>query len=341
MIRRSGTEASADLFLEPPPGDCHQKDFTIMVNYEDGQAANTNAKAGEHTSSSLAIDPKTPGVAWPDAWVYLTGDEKLFGKLEGIDQETLRLTTPWQDHLDVPLTRVARHPRRPARPQGDARVVCQAAESTEVRKTMLLAQTKKGEVIAIPGIMEGTDRDKLRFRYQNRTRTLPLQQVEGLVLAARPESRQDEELRPTFSLLGGAVVSGRWKDLDSVTWKIDTAWGQALEPAGRRRSRPCVCAGARCRTSRTSSPARSRRPPFFGHRLSWRRDVNLVGEPLRMNGLAYDHGLAVHSRCILTYDLGGRYSTFETLVGFDDAVKGRGRVDCRVVADGKELYANP
>ena len=39
--------------------------------------------------------------------------------------------------------------------------------------------------------------------------------------------------------------------------------------------------------------------------------------------------------------LSGRYSTFEALVGFDDASKGKGRVDCRVVADGKELYANP
>ena len=51
--------------------------------------------------------------------------------------------------------------------------------------------------------------------------------------------------------------------------------------------------------------------------------------------------MAVHSRCILTYDLNGKYSTFETLVGFDEASRGQGRVDCRVFADGKELYANP
>jgi hypothetical protein len=88
-------------------------------------------------------------------------------------------------------------------------------------------------------------------------------------------------------------------------------------------------------------PGKVEETPFFGHRLPWRRNVNLTGEPLRMNGLAYDRGLAVHSRCILTYDLNGHYSTFEALVGFDDAVKGKGRVDCRVVADGKELFVNP
>ena len=29
------------------------------------------------------------------------------------------------------------------------------------------------------------------------------------------------------------------------------------------------------------------------------------------------------------------------VVGFDDATKGKGRVDCRVFADDKELYADP
>ena len=38
-----------------------------------------------------------------------------------------------------------------------------------------------------------------------------------------------------------------------------------------------------------------------------------------MDGRTYERGLAVHSRCILTFDLNGRYSRFETLVGFDEA----------------------
>jgi hypothetical protein len=339
VIRRSGTEATADLFIEPPAGDCHQKDFTIMVNYEDGQAANTNAKAGEHTSSTLAVDPKMPGVAWPDAWIYLATDEKLFGKLEGIEKETLRLLTPWQDHLSVPLTRVVGFHvgliDRKETPEAFAKRL-----KTRGTEDLLLAQTKKGEVIAVPGILESTERDRLLFHYQNRSRTIPLQQVEGVVLAARPESRQDEESLPIYSLLGGAVISGRWMDLDSSTWKIEMAWGQTLNlPAPEIEA--VRLRGGKMSYLSDLKPDKVEETPFFGHRLPWRRDLNLTGEPLRMNGLAYDHGLAVHSRCILTYDLGGRYSTFETLVGFDDAVKGKGRVDCRVVSDGKELYANP
>ena len=106
VVRRSGTDIAADLFIEPPPGDCHQKNFTITVMYEDGQAGNATVIAQEHTDPKLAVDPKKPAIPLLDTWLYLTGDEKLFGKLEGIGSEALRLTTPWQDHLEVPLNRV-------------------------------------------------------------------------------------------------------------------------------------------------------------------------------------------------------------------------------------------
>jgi hypothetical protein len=339
VIRRSGTDLSADVFLEPPPGDCYQKDFQVAINYQDGQAANATAKAGEHTDPQRAVDPKAPAVPPSDAWVYLTDEGKLFGKLGGILPETLRLTTPWQDHLDVPLTRVAGihlgSLDRKESPESFAkRLKARGSED------LLLAQTKKGEVIAIPGVVEGTENDRLRFRYQGRSRTLPIQQVEGLIMAARQESSPDDPLEPAFSLPGGMVISGRWKDLDASAWKIETAWGQELNlPAAEIQD--VRFRGGKMTYLSDLNPSKVEETPFFGHRLSWRRNVNLLGQPLKINGRTYDRGLAVHSRCSLTYDLNGRYATFEALVGFDDAAQGKGRIDCRVFADGKELYANP
>ena len=88
-------------------------------------------------------------------------------------------------------------------------------------------------------------------------------------------------------------------------------------------------------------PSKVEETPFFGRRSAWRKDVNLAGGPLKMDGRTYERGLAVHSRSSLTYDLEGQYATFEATVGFDDSAKGLGRVDCRVYGDDKELYANP
>ena len=178
VVRRPGNDISADLFLEPPPGDCHQKNFTITVMYEDGQAGNATTTAQEHTDPKLAVDSKKPAVPLLDAWLYLTGDEKLFGKLEGIGQESLRLTTPWQDHLEVPLTRVVgvhlgALERKESVESFAKRLKARGSED------VLLAQTKNGEVIAIPGVLEGVDAE-LRFRYQDRTRTMPLKQWKSL-----------------------------------------------------------------------------------------------------------------------------------------------------------------
>jgi arylsulfatase A len=43
---------------------------------------------------------------------------------------------------------------------------------------------------------------------------------------------------------------------------------------------------------------------------------------------------------VLTYALEGEYQSFKCLVGFDESGRGRGQVICRVMGDGKELYAD-
>jgi hypothetical protein len=204
---------------------------------------------------------------------------------------------------------------------------------------VLLAQTKNGEVLAIAGVVEGTDTDKLRFRYQDKTRTISLKQVEGVLLAVRPESRQADVLRPTFSLPDSVAISGEWKDLDTSNWKILTRWGQELSlPAAEVLD--VKFRGGKVTFLSDLTPTKVEETPYFGHKMPWRRDVNLLGEPLKINGQGFDRGLAVHSRCILTYDLLGKYARFEALLGFDDYSRGKGRVDCRVFADGKEIYSN-
>ncbi|MDR3621826.1 MAG: NPCBM/NEW2 domain-containing protein, partial [Paludisphaera borealis] len=338
VVHRAGTEISADLFLEPPPADCHQKSFTINITYEDNQSANANFQADKHCDPKLAVDPKTPGVEALDAWVYLTGDEKLFGKLGDVVDDKLHLATPWNDQLEIPLARVAAVHLglldRKETPESFAkRLKARGSED------LLLAQTRKGEVVAIAGVLESIKGDRLSFLYQGKSRTLPLKQVEGLIVAARSESRHDE-LRPTFTMAGDVAVSGRWKDLDATIWKVEAPWGQEMKlPAAEIQE--VRFRGGKMTYLSDLEPTKVEEASYFGHRFPWRRNVGLTGDKLKMNGEIYERGIAVHSRSVLTYDLDGRFETFETLVGFDDAARGKGRVVCRVFADGKEIYANP
>ncbi len=168
VIVRTGVEPAADLFLEPPQGDCFQKPFNIMIMYEDNQNGNANTTADVHTDPKLALDAKAPPAARLDGWVHLTGDEKLYGTIDKISQETIRLTLPWKDHLDVPLAKIAGihfgvHDRKESRESFAKRLTTRGSED------LLLAHTKDGEVLAIPGIVEGSEADRLKFRYDGRT----------------------------------------------------------------------------------------------------------------------------------------------------------------------------
>src|SRR5262249_59722487 len=76
--------------------------------------------------------------------------------------------------------------------------------------------------------------------------------------------------------------------------------------------------------------------PWFDRVMAYVRDKSWNNRPLKIDGKTYNRGLAVHSRCVLTYDLGGEFATFRALLGFDEEAGDRGRVLCRVQVEEGE-----
>ena len=59
---------------------------------------------------------------------------------------------------------------------------------------------------------------------------------------------------------------------------------------------------------------------------------------MRVAGSTFDSGLGVHSKCVLHYDVGGKFAAFRAKVGIDDEtldLPRKGSVVFRVAADGK------
>jgi hypothetical protein len=71
--------------------------------------------------------------------------------------------------------------------------------------------------------------------------------------------------------------------------------------------------------------------------LAYVADGSVVGDALRLGGSTYDRGLGMHSESRLTYDLGGNYRRFESLVGLDDRTGRGGSVRVKVLVDGKPV----
>lgn len=77
----------------------------------------------------------------------------------------------------------------------------------------------------------------------------------------------------------------------------------------------------------------------------WKRDRNATGGTLALNlydqqatkALQFKKGIGTHSRCRLTYDLGGDYETFLATVGIDAGTEGKGDCTVSVLGDGQLL----
>lgn len=80
---------------------------------------------------------------------------------------------------------------------------------------------------------------------------------------------------------------------------------------------------------------------FLGDGWTLATDRNVRGEQLRLNTKAgestFAKGLGTHPKMTITYDLAGKYTRFEAVVGLDAATGKRGRADVRIRVDGKEL----
>ncbi len=68
------------------------------------------------------------------------------------------------------------------------------------------------------------------------------------------------------------------------------------------------------------------------------RNVSAGGNPIRIQGVAYERGFGGHSLGCLTIKLDGKATRFIAKVGIDDETGSSGRAEFRVVGDGKTLW---
>lgn len=69
------------------------------------------------------------------------------------------------------------------------------------------------------------------------------------------------------------------------------------------------------------------------------KDVSLDNLPIQLQGTVYPKGLVLHSGVDITYDLGGDYKEFQTVIGVDPALQTASHVKLVVQGDGRELFS--
>ncbi len=203
-----------------------------------------------------------------------------------------------------------------------------------------LVLSRDGGVAEINGRVQGLSDAGLKILYEGQERSIKLERLQALVLASHPVTHTWKGPYQVFRLSSGDMLSAAWLALGEKTCDVKLAWGKDV---AFPRDAVVEVTGRNTKMVNLSemTPLTVEQVPYFDRLISWVRDKSWNNRPLKLDGKTYARGLAVHSRCVLTYDLGGDFATFRAILGFDEDAGDRGRVVCRIVVDDKELFAKP
>lgn len=347
-IARTDVAAEADLYLEPDAIDSHDQKFEVTYTYSDGSTTKSSVTATTHTSDQLKVDKgqqpgQAPVAAAPTgpakAEIYLADSGRLQGEIRGLTPESVTLATAWQADTQVPLVRVRGLWFGQAGPAGaradfDKQLIAPAGEDV----VFLIAPDKSAATVQ--GSVRGLNDGRLTVHFEGADRTVKQERLLGIVFAAQAKSQPVAGPYQVFRLLSGDVLAGQWLGLSDGQLEIETLWQTRVKvPAAQLNE-------IRTRNGKLTylsdlDPISVEETPYFSRAIPWRRDAGFAGETAKIKGQPAARCLAMHSRSVLTFALDGQYEQFKSTLAFDDSAGTRGRVACRVLVDGREVYAKP
>ena len=343
MVQRPANSGTADIYFEPPAADLQDKELQLTVTYEDDSTEKLTCVGKSHTSDQLkmggvATEGGTAKAGEQRVTVDLGSGDMIRGTLVGMTDDALTLSTKWDPKLQVPLLQV--QGLLSARATNDARKRYDAARAKPGTDDLALVIAKDGALTEIAGRVKQWEGNQLRFVYEGEEHTIAGDRLQAIIFAAHPAIRSSAAAVQIVHLNTGDKLSGKWTAIKAGAVCLQMPWEQTWELPLDGIVDISTRNGNLVHLS-DLEPATVEQTPYFSRLMPYKRDTSLDGEPLKMKNTSYGKGLAVHSRCVLTYALDGQFTKFKTTVGFDDAAGKQGNVSCRVLANGKELFAKP
>jgi hypothetical protein len=202
-------------------------------------------------------------------------------------------------------------------------------------KTDLLV-VKKDDVLDHLGGVTGDVGEKIGFLLDGDEVPVARERVYGIFFRRRPLRLPAVTCRVALS--GGDALQGVQTAWDGERFRVKLAVGVEVPLAAGAVSSIDYSAG-KVRFLSQIEPRDVKYVPYFDLVYEYRRDRNLDGGPISLAGKTYARGLAIHSRTLLRYRIGGEFSRLQAIVGIDDSVRWIGRhVKVVITGDGKPLF---
>jgi len=198
----------------------------------------------------------------------------------------------------------------------------------------LVAENQRGEWIPVPGVLKEIDTDRVIFQYDRVNRVVGRNYVHMIQLADLGRGK----FTPAGEIIGkdGSIVP--FESLRFDKGKMTITCGDLKDQAVSLEG----LAEIRFRSDRfvylsDLTPAKCEQAGLFDIAFPFKRDRSCTGGPLKLAGTTYAKGLGLHSRCIVSYELGENFNLLVALAGIDDSTGGKGNAEVRILADGKDI----
>lgn len=234
------------------------------------------------------------------------------------------------------------------------RSLLQDAQDTNVRKEWLqiLRERSAHDVLVLRSegkldVLQGTfgqgvgDGIEFTLSLNDQKLTPKLSRFQGLVFVRKPDPSPPPVFCRAIDTSGNVIVAKSIK-LENETVVVESVAGGTIKyPTLKSLYRLDFSKGKLTYLS-DLDPIEKEESSTEDLVFPYRRDRNLYGGALRLNGETFPKGLALHSRTMLTYDLAGDYQLFRAVLGVDDVVRTENgaavRVNVIIEADGRELF---
>ncbi len=196
---------------------------------------------------------------------------------------------------------------------------------------------KDDQIIAVRGVSLGVEGDALKFRFNDEERKIAVNRLAGVTFGRSEDAPVDRAFRQSFHFANDDVISGAWTGLTKDSATATTIWGDAMKLPVKQIAKIRASNG-RVVYLGDLKPTQVEQVPYFDRMLSYQVDKSLNGKPLQLSEGPVAKGIAVHSRTVLHYDLGGTFDEFRTKLGFQQPEGKLGDADVRVLGDGKVIF---
>lgn len=264
--------------------------------------------------------------------VEWAGGDRIFGRLGEDKNGTMVVETEAWGTINIPLEGVAWVMFYSAGTPAYADSLAWFRRESDSPDDRLLLTN--GDIVR--GFILGVGRDGVRIEVENESSTIPLRLAVAARLVHPPASR------PPGMHAALTLVDGQRLTVNDYQWgggavSAKTIRGEHVEPPADR-VYSLEFFGGRWEWLSQRSPAKFEHVPMLSREWKFAVDRNVLGGPLHVAGARYERGLGVHSRSVLTFDLGGQYREFVTSFGVDDDSGQEANVRVVVLVDGQQRF---